>query len=66
MLLARKGGDILKNFEVNPLDMRRLIKEVDPHEAVGPDGISPVVLKVCVKTLDIPQVMSKISFSEGC
>lgn len=47
---AREGGDSLENIEINPLEMRRLIKELDlqkKKKTREPDGILPFAWKVC-------------------
>lgn len=45
-LPSREGEDTLENIEVNPLKVKRLMKELDWQEAQGPDGISPFVFRV--------------------
>lgn len=39
-------GDTLKTTEVNQVEVRRLVNELDPHKAHGPNGIPPFVLRV--------------------
>lgn len=34
------------------LEVRRLMKEEDPHKAHAPDDISPFVLPRCTETVD--------------
>lgn len=45
LLPVRKGGDTKENIEANPLEVRRLIKELDQQKAHGLDDILPLVHK---------------------
>ena len=35
----------MENIVINEADVRKLLKELNPHKATGPDGISSIFLK---------------------
>lgn len=57
VLPVREREDTLENTETNPVEVRKLMKEVDQHKAHGPDGISQVVFTEWPKTLVTPLVI---------
>lgn len=65
LLLAKEGEDTSENMEIDPMEVRRLMRKLNTHKVHGPDGISPFVLKKCEKTLVRPLGMYKISLNEG-
>lgn len=45
--------------------VKRPVKELDLHEAHGPNDISPVALRECAETLDKHGMLFKMSFNES-
>lgn len=65
IITSQGGEDASVSNETNPVEVKRPIKELDQHNACGPDGISPFVLRECTETLVKLLVMFKISLNEG-
>lgn len=58
--IRRSGGTITtskENIEMNPVEVKELMMELDPHKSRGLDGISPFVFKECAESLVRSSVM---------
>lgn len=51
LLLTSEGKRYQWKYPKCPLEVKKLMEELDPHKAHGPHDISPYLLKECTKTL---------------
>lgn len=61
------GNDTFSDLVFDSFDIFRLLKDINPGKAAGPDGIHGMVLKNCAYSLSYPlSILFNNSYSTGC
>ena len=53
-------------LQIHPNGVAKLLKDLNPHKAAGPDNVAPTILKECAKELSLPlSLLFQASLKQG-
>ena len=59
-------SETLRRFEIPHGAVERLLLELNPHKACGPDGISGRILRECAREIAVPlEILCRMSIDQG-